>query len=169
MPTVRSATDEDLRLVAAWLVEPEVAMWLDFGAGRSMDVRALKYTMARGTDCLFTYSVENTPIGVVGLCNIHARFRTAMLWYALGERRFGRRGLTTRAVADVLGKGFQELGLAAINAWTVVGNEASVRILEKNGFRLIGRQRQCHHIDGEPRDRLLFDLLECEFRERVDA
>lgn len=158
---VRPATDEDLAAIAAWLGEPEIAKWLDFGPGRSISATALKYAMARGTERYYTFSPDDRgePAGVVGLSQIHPRFRTAMLWYALGDQRMGGRGLTTRAVETVVEIAFAHLELGAINAWTVAGNRPSERILQKTGFQLIGRQRRCHYIAGEPHDRLLFDLL----------
>jgi RimJ/RimL family protein N-acetyltransferase len=60
---------------------------------------------------------------------------------------------------------FAELGLRAVNAWTVEINVPAQRVLERLGFRYIGRQRQCHCIDGQSYDRLLFDLLATEHRE----
>ena len=62
--------------------------------------------------------------------------------------------------------GFHELDLRAIHAWAVDGNEASVRILESIGFRRIGRQRQCHAIEGKRRDRLLFDIVPSDLARR---
>jgi RimJ/RimL family protein N-acetyltransferase len=59
---------------------------------------------------------------------------------------------------------FAELRLSAIHAWVVRGNEPSVRVLQRNRFRYAGRQRHAHRIDGEPRDRLLYDLLAAEHR-----
>jgi RimJ/RimL family protein N-acetyltransferase len=106
------------------------------------------------------------PVGVVGLSDIHPRFRTALLWYALGQPRFAGRGLTGRAAAEVVRLGFHELELAAIQAWAVEGNEASLRILERIGFRAVGRQRRCHLIDGQLRDRLLFDIVPRELARR---
>jgi RimJ/RimL family protein N-acetyltransferase len=59
---------------------------------------------------------------------------------------------------------FRDLGLRAVNTW-IVENNPSLRSLERLNFRFIGRQRQCHTIDGRPYDRLLFDLLAAEHRE----
>lgn len=160
MPRVRPSRDNDLGTIVDWLRDPEIARWLDFGPGRTPDALAWKYGMTRGRERLFVFSAEDErPVGVIGFSQVHPRFRIAMLWYVLGDRRYGGRGLTTCAVAKVIAIGFRDLGLKAINAWTVADNVASRRILEKNGFRLIGRQRQCHYIDGEPRDRLLFDIV----------
>jgi hypothetical protein len=46
-----------------------------------------------------------------------------------------------------------------------VAHNPSIRTIERLGFRFVGRQRQCHTIDGRPYDRLLFDLLASEHRE----
>lgn len=160
---VRSAADRDLATIAGWLAEPEIAKWLDFGTDRPLTALALKYAIAQGSMRLFTYAREDAPIGVAALGSIHPSFRTALLWYALGEPRFAGQGLTGRAAAEVVRIGFEELDLRAIHAWVVVGNDASARILENIGFRRIGRQRQCHRIEGRRRDRLLFDIVSSEF------
>jgi RimJ/RimL family protein N-acetyltransferase len=167
---IRTAGDRDLETIAGWLALPRIAMWLDFGTERPLTAVALKYAIAQGSMRLYTYAPiaaeADAPIGVVGLGSIHPRYRTALLWYALGEARFAGRGLTGRAAAEVVRIGFHELDLRAIHAWAVDGNEASVRILEKIGFRRIGRQRQCHHIEGECRDRLLFDIVPSDLARR---
>lgn len=136
----------------------------------SQDGNGAQLGIARGTERIFTFSPEeeDVPAGVVGLSQIHPEFRTAMLWYALGDPDLGGRGLTTQAVLAVLEIAFGELELEAINAWAVAENQPSARILEKAGFRLIGRQRRCHQIDGRPSDRLLFDRLRNEFDKADD-
>jgi RimJ/RimL family protein N-acetyltransferase len=82
---------------------------------------------------------------------------------ALGDQRLSGRGPTTQAVPAVLEIASGEVGLDAINAWTVVESRPSARSLETAGYRLIGRQRRCHYIDDRPRDRLLFDRLSSRF------
>ena len=87
---------------------------------------------------------------------------TATLWYVLADPAYRGRGYATRAVSETLTYGFGDLGLHAINAWAVETNHASLRVLERNHFRLIGRQRACHWIDGRVYDRVWFDLLASE-------
>lgn len=158
---VQPATDESLPTIVEWLVRPETAKWLDFGPGPPVTTMALKLAMARGAGRIFTFSggEGRAPVGVVGLSQIDTRFRTAMLWYALGEPQMRSRGLTTQAVEAVLGIAFDQMELDAINAWTVEENQPSERVLQKTGFQLIGRQRRCHYIGDQPHDRLLFDCL----------
>ncbi len=141
--------------------------WLDFGNGQQILTSiTLKIMAQRDAHFLRLFAPDSTlaPIGLVGLSNINRTFRTAMLWYVLGDKDYTGQGWTTRAVSASLSCGFNELGLRAVNAWAVEQNIPSLRVLERNNFRLIGRQRQCHYIDGRSCDRLLFDILASEHK-----
>lgn len=159
---LKSLTDADIPLVADWMSSKENHQWLDFGQGNQiLTAPSLKVMMQRNLHLLrtFTSDTDDAPIGLVGLSNISRDFKTATIWYVLGDKRHGRRGYTTRAVSEVLGLGFRDLRLEAVNAWVVEPNAPSIRVLVRNHFQLIGRQRKCHYIDGQAFDRLLFDLL----------
>jgi len=99
----------------------------------------------------------------VYLTTVDPNFKTASLWAVLGNKGYG--GHTTEACHHVRTLASTELGLEAVNAWTVEINIPAQRVLEALHFRHIGRQRQCHYIDGRPLDRLLFDLLATEHRD----
>lgn len=165
--------DATVPIVAEWLRREDVYSWLDFGLGlQRISLPALKMMAQRDIHCLRVHTAEGEdgpPIGIVGLSNISKPFRTATIWAVLGDRRYGGRGHTYRATARLLTHAFRALGLASVNAWAVETNVASQRILRRLGFRLIGRQRQCHLIDGRLCDRLLFDLLPSEHRDIDDG
>ena len=151
-----------LALAATWLGEPSNHCWLDFGQGRqALPAAALTLMARRPTNVLrvFTSAADTTPIGLVGLSDLSTAFRTANLWYVLGDKTYGGRGLTTRAVAQLLTAAFTTHGLRSVTAWAVDVNRASIAVLERNRFTLIGRQRQCHVVNGRHHDRLLYDLL----------
>jgi len=155
------------RIVAGWMSLKENYQWLDFGGGRQiLTPEWLKIMTQRETEVLriFTSDRDDTPIGVVGLTQIDHAFKTARIWVVAGDKSFHARGYATRAASKLLTYGFDTLGLGAVNTWIVEHNQ-SLRIAERLGFRLIGRQRQCHSIDGVPYDRLWFDLLATEHKE----
>jgi RimJ/RimL family protein N-acetyltransferase len=155
---------ERLALVAGWLGRKENYQWLDFGDGRQVvSPEWLKIAAQRGTHVLrlFTADEVDRPIGVVGLSNVNPHFKSATLWTVLGDKTYAGRGYATRAVSGMLTLGFEELGLRAINTW-IVEHNPSIRVAERVRFRPIGRQRQCHCIDGRVYDRLWFDLLAAE-------
>lgn len=155
-----------LGLVASWCSKKENYQWLDFGDGRQiLTPEWLKIMTQRKSEVIrvFTPDDDDNPIGVVALTNVHRSFKTALLWVVAGDKSFRARGYATRASSEILTYGFEELGLHAIHGWVVEGNP-SIKILERLGFKFIGRQRQCHYIDGRPYDRLVFDLLASEHK-----
>jgi len=159
-------TPEIIELAAGWLAQKENYQWLDFGNGRvTVTPTLLKIMAQRDTNFLRVYTADrdDTPVGIVGLNNVDRAFKTATFWGASGEKSFHNRGYSTFASAKLLTLAFGNLGLNAVNTW-VVDHNPSLRTIERLGFRFIGRQRQCHTIDGRLYDRLLFDLLAAEYR-----
>jgi RimJ/RimL family protein N-acetyltransferase len=162
---------ELIELVGGWLGQKENYQWLDFGGGRPPTPALVKIMAQRDTNVLrvFTADDDATPIGVVGLSHIDRHHKTAMLWGVLGDRSHGRRGWTTRALSKMLTVGFHELGLEAIHSWSVATNVSGIEVTKRLNFRFVGRHRQCHTIDGQRFDRVLFDLLAEEHKEICDA
>src|SRR5882672_1348672 len=162
---------ERIRLVVHWLRQKENYQWLDFGDGRQLvSPEWLKIAMQRGSHVLrlFTTDTDNTPVGVVALGGINPHFKTANIWVVVGDKSYLARGHATRAASRMLTLGFRELGLQAIHTW-IVEHNPSIRMTKRLKFRMIGRQRQCHCIDGHVYDRLWFDLLSSEHQEIVDV
>ena len=165
---LRPIDNDGFPLVAGWLALQENHQWLDFGNGvQALEGSSLKIMAQRDLHVMrvFTSDSDDAPIGLVALSNIHHMFKTATLWFLLGDKSYANQGYTTRAVSKILSLGFQGLGLQAVNAWAVDQNIASIKTLERNNFRFIGRQRECHYINGCPCDRLLFDILKSEHEE----
>src|SRR5260370_10010844 len=151
---------ELIELVAGWLGEYENYKWLDFGSGVQRGTTVtLKIMTQRTIHVLqaFTADDDELPIGVVGLTNVDRNFKTASVWCVLGNKGYG--GLGTRAVSEMLTVGFTELGLEAINAWTVETNVGGRHVVERLHFTYIGRQRRGPHADGPPLARPPFDPL----------
>jgi RimJ/RimL family protein N-acetyltransferase len=162
---------EPIERAARWLARKENYQWLGFGdAGHVITPALLKVMAEQDTHFLRLYALDedDIPIGIVGLNNVSRNFRTGTLWGANGEKSFRSRGYATFAASMFLSLVFRELGLHSVNTW-VVEHNTSVRLLERLNFRYVGRQRQCHYIDGRPFDRLLFDLLASEHRDLGDT
>ncbi len=158
---------EHLELAAQWLQLKENYQWLDFGNGvQGVSPTLLKIMLQRDSHFIRVYTAEgdDRPIGIVGLNGVDRHFRTGTLWGVAGNKEFRHRGVAQLAGSRLLTLAFGELGLQSVNTWTVDTN-VSVRSLGRLGFRYVGRQRQCHLIDGRVHDRLLFDLLATEHRE----
>lgn len=163
---LREIRPDELEVVGSWLQDERNHRWLDFGAGRrSVDVLGLKMMCQRDLHWLRVYTPddEDLAVGLVGLSNIDRTSATAEAWALLGRKEYGPRDLTIEAVSRMLEHGFQALELGSIFAWTVEVNRGGRRLLDRLGFRYVGRRRRCHRIGKRVYDRLLFDLLADEY------
>lgn len=89
--------------------------------------------------------------------------RTGDVGYWIGEPFWGR-GIGTEALGLVCHLAFRHLGADSLYAWVFVGNAASRKILERNGFSLVRTVpgRVVKH--GGAIDEWHFTLLESEWR-----
>lgn len=90
-------------------------------------------------------------VNLVGVRRTH--FQMAELGYRIAESAGGR-GYASEAVRQVLDKAFGELGLMRLEAVARVGNEGSIKVLLRNGFREFGRSIQSFQLGGVWHDRL---------------
>lgn len=161
-----------IRRAALWLSEKDNRQWLDFGDGaREMDQGVVRAMVHDDTHIVRAFTADDTgaSIGLVGLAGVNRDFRSAILWALLGDRSYAAKGYVLRATVAMLTLGFTQYGLDCVNAWAVEGNRASLRILKTLNFKAIGRQRNCHYVDGQAFDRLLFELQAGDHRSRPDA
>jgi ribosomal-protein-alanine N-acetyltransferase len=102
---------------------------------------------------------EAPIIGRVSLNNIvRGAFLNAEIGYWIDES-FQRRGLMTEAVRAVLNFSFDELGLHRVQAAIMPHNTASLRVVEKIGFRREGEAAAYLRIAGKWEDHILFAML----------
>ncbi|NMM47780.1 GNAT family N-acetyltransferase [Marinigracilibium pacificum] len=87
-----------------------------------------------GTEVIFRIGDINSGdfMGGIGL-KINKSFNHAELGYWIGEKYWGK-GYISEAIKATLDYGFNELQLHKIFAHYIVGNEASGRVMEKNGM-----------------------------------
>lgn len=84
--------------------------------------------------------------------------QSGSLGYWMGERHAGR-GYMSDAVRTLLRFGFDTLRLHRIEAACLPHNAASIRLLEKVGFRREGYARSYLCIDGRWQDHLLYAMV----------
>lgn len=98
-------------------------------------------------------------LGGITLSNVaRGMTQTATLGYWMGER-FANQGYMTKAVRAIAPFAFGALNLHRLEAACLPHNEASIRLLEKVGFRREGLARGLVCIDGRWQDHFVFALL----------
>ena len=106
---------------------------------------------------------EERAIGAGCLWNFDPTFHTAELGYELHRARWGQ-GLASEALSAMLEYAFADLGFHRIEANPLAGNESSVKLLVKLGFREEGRLRERRFFRGQFQDQLYFGILREEWR-----
>ena len=102
---------------------------------------------------------EQRIVGRITLSNVvRGAFLSGNLGYWVAAAHNGR-GLATAAVGEIREAAFGRLGLHRIEAGTLPHNEASQRVLQRNGFERIGLARRYLRIAGRWEDHVLYQVL----------
>jgi ribosomal-protein-alanine N-acetyltransferase len=125
--------------------------------------RVKRYAEDQRSDLAYPFFIfrrsDNALVGGLTLANIRRGCAQAgSLGYWMGAS-FARQGYMTAAVNAVIPFAFATLRLHRVEAACIPGNGASIRLLEKTGFRREGFARQYLCINGIWQDHLLFARL----------
>lgn len=159
---LREPGSRDVNDVAAWLAEPAINQWFDFGQGRqALPALAVQLMLQSGRHRLrvFGPTGHDAASGLVAVSDLTHAFGTGSFWVLRDSRRPACTDMTFLASRQVLRDAFESDRLHCIMAWAVDGNARSRRLLERIGFRPVGLQRDCHVMHGSRCDRVLYDLL----------
>ncbi len=143
----------------AWLrpweaTSPDGPVSFDMRAG----IRRLlqQYRDGSGVPLVMEYAGEVTgQLNVWGIAR--GSLASATIGYWVSER-FAGRGITTTSVALATDVCFDEMRLHRMEICIRPENQASLRVVEKLGFRYEGLRRRFIHINGDWRDHYAFAL-----------
>ncbi|HVT15521.1 MAG TPA: GNAT family protein [Thermoanaerobaculia bacterium] len=147
----------------AWLNDPVLTSWTLMG---DMPLTRLaeeeffdRMSRAGDTDVLFAVETrDGDHIGFTGLHRIDWRNGVATTGTILGRIDLWGRGYGTDAARVRARYAFEVLGLRLLLSEVMDGNVASLRMLEKAGYREVGRVPRRHWKRGAFRDAILFAL-----------
>lgn len=168
---LRLATAEDAADLLAYRGDPEVAKYdspdtpmkdLAEAAAAIMEARK-SFEARKAIEWSITLKDEQRVIGDVVFFFYEQAYYKANLGYGLA-RPYWRQAIASEAVWAAVKFGFEQMGLHRINVDTRMDNLASVRLMEKLGFRHEGVRRECvRNHDGTYQSWGLYGLLEDEY------
>lgn len=100
----------------------------------------------------------NKMIGTIGLWNFQKTNYRAEIGYMLAAE-MQRKGLMIEALEAVINYAFNVIKLHSIEATINPGNEASTKILERNGFVKEAHFKENFYFNGKFLDSIVFSLL----------
>jgi len=153
------ALERELALNRGWLRRWEATNPDGYGAfDTKAGIRALLDQSRDGHGAPFALEVDGEFAGQV---NVSQMFFGSLSSCAIGywiAQRFAGRGVMPTAVALAADFCFLRLGLHRVEICIRPENAASLRVVEKLGFRYEGLRRKYIHIDGGWRDHFAFAL-----------
>lgn len=162
--------ERELMFNRGWLREWEATLP---GTFNHFDTKAmirslLAYSRAGG-GLPMVLEVDGNLVGQINVSGItHGSLSSASIGYWVAQR-FAGRGLTPRAVALLADYCFVGLGLHRVEICIRPENAASLRVVNKLGFRFEGRRDRYIHINGDWRDHDCFALCVDDMPEGVLA
>lgn len=121
-------------------------------------VRSDKYDATNDTKYAFFIFKKSTDqlIGGINMNNVQRGvFQCCALGYWMGQTE-NSKGYMSEAVQIISQYCFENWGFNRIQAATLLHNQASIRVLEKNGFEREGQARRYLKINGSWQDHVLF-------------
>lgn len=163
--TLRAAASKDVAAFHALLSIPEVTRfnnWPD-APDKTRVERSLRWMAkvhASGKGCAWIIEVTGSKAlaGAIRFNSFEKKWRCGEIGYELHPNYWGK-GLMTEAVRAVVACGHETFRLNRIDAWTLPGNAASDRVLEKSGFRHEGTLRQRAWFKGAFHDFRIFGRI----------
>lgn len=169
---LRPLRENDVDAVFAYASDPEVARYVAFerhtAPGDSQEFVA---------DCLKRYSEhvlapwgvelknDGALIGTIGVTHASETNLRVEVGYAIARPHWNR-GYVTEALRAIVPHLFAELPIERVQAFLIPENVASLRVLEKAGFRYEGTLRKVRMFKGELRDLAAYSVLRSELAVR---
>ena len=121
-----------------------------------------EYKKERFFDWAIVYTEEDKMIGTVGFTQLDKENLVAEVGYVINPAYAGR-GIATEAVSAVIGYAFCTLGMQRVEARYMIGNDASLRVMEKCGMQKEGVLRSALLVKNVRRDIGICSILRNEY------
>jgi ribosomal-protein-alanine N-acetyltransferase len=169
---IREFVENDLADVLEYEVDPEVVHYVAYRPSTAEECRQMLVVFLEEQRKIernyYQHAIVLKEIQkVIGWCGLEITNREAReveIGYAL-NRHYWSRGYMTEAAQVMLAYSFIELQAHRIFGTCDIENEASAYVLRKLGMSYEGHMRSCRWYKGKWHDRLLFSILEDEWRQ----
>jgi RimJ/RimL family protein N-acetyltransferase len=166
---LRPLDDRDVPALFAIFGDPDVMRFWSSPPLEDMDAaHALLADIRRhfAARTLFQWGVELRATGtIIGTCtifHIDEDHRRGEIGCAIARAHWGH-GYGSDALTTLIRFAFEQLDLHRLEADPDPHNTASIRLVERQGFRREGYLRERYFLNGEPQDAVYYGLLRREW------
>lgn len=124
---------------------------------REAQIRTLFEDRLQDQGAFIIRDTQGNAVGDIGLRQSVHNAQEADIGYAVAPECQGR-GIAGEALRALCDYAFNQLGIAALNAWVLAENEGSVRVLEKSGFQRVQVLEKAFVLAGQRYDDWVYRL-----------
>ena len=152
---IRKFTEKDIPYKVKWINDVENNESLHYDLPLREDKTLLWYKSIEGREdrADYTITINNNPVGIIGLLNIDKKNQKAEYYVTLGEKEFKGKGIATEASKLLIRKCFSDFKLNKIYLYTETKNVTAQRLFEKIGFAREGVLKEDLIHNGKKIDR----------------
>ena len=148
-----------------WFADMEVTRFLArrMAITLQQELEFLKRVGESKDDVWWVIEAANEAIGATGIHGINWLDANGTTGIVIGEKASWRKGYATEAMKLRTRYAFRELNLHKVMTEIDSGNEASLKALDRNGYRAVGIRREQTFREGKWHDRWLGELLRADW------
>jgi len=171
---LRPLRDSDVDDLWPYVSDPQFPRMMSWAAHTDKEqtrtfIKTMNEAFVAGTDCVWGIEYVGKIWGTIALDGIAWQVRAwridrAEIGYWLAPPMW-KQGLMTEAVLAVMRFAFELLGLHKLTIGCFAENAASKRVIEKCGFRYVGRYEDDVWRDGTWHSHLRFEMLANEWND----
>ena len=164
---LRPLTKADIENRVKWFNDPDVRKTLIINERFELEKTIIWFEKIQSDDSRLEFVIEtlqNVPIGIVGLAGIDQTHKTAEIYIVIGQKEFWGKGVMLEGECLVIDRAFNSLGLEKIWAQARLDNIASIITMKKIGFQVEGTLRKEKIINGQRETILHLGLLREDFK-----
>lgn len=132
---LREFEEADVPRKVAWINNPTNNQFLHYDIPLHVD-RTIEWFRKKDNskriDCVIEF--DGIPVGLIGLLQINRENSKAEYYITIGEHRFKRKGIATKATKAIIEYAFVQMKLHKVYLTVDAGNEHAIHLYEKVGF-----------------------------------
>ena len=163
--TLRPADDTDPPRFLPWIADMEVTRYLGrrTGAALYQEVDFFKRVGEAKDTVLWIIEADGEAVGATGIHEIDWQNAHATTGILIGAKDKWGKGIASEAMRLRTRYAFRELNLHKLMTEVFVGNVASRRALEKNGYRIVGVRKDHFFTSGTWHDMWIGEVTREEY------
>jgi diamine N-acetyltransferase len=162
---IRRFQKEDIPYKVRWINNSKNNKYLHYDLPLREDKTLLWFDSIKdsGDRADYTITLNDEPVGIIGLINIDSKNRKAEYYITLGGVEYRGKGIATIASKLLINEAFNTYNLNKIYLYTEVENISAQKLFERIGFVKEGLLREDIIYNGGKVDRFVYGLLADEY------